>query len=605
MITFRRGALWSAFWSFGRLPIFLALMACLHSAPVIDRGGVGGSARVGANPVRVVTVLADGTLLPSTLDIYDGDTVEWQFANRGRTIIPISVDSSGQPAPAIATPYVSTNANEFTGPMPRAASGIFTLSPEEAPYLTQDSTWKSTNFTGVFIRARWDEVHLGPGVFNWAAIDKEIGKAVANGKVYNLGFKAGSRGTPQWIFDSQMTASPVARLDFGFKEAGKTIYLGSPADANFRRHYFDLLRAAAAHLRERNDFYRALAYIKVSGLNLFTHENRLPNDTPADLKTWAGSGHFTPTALFNFYAEQTALMAAEFPDKDMSYALIQDGFPAINELGEFTGQAGPVTAPIPKSSDLTEAVLRQGRTNWFLRFAVQHNGLQTKPAFCPGNGTHPVTVDPKFTYVGSGCPNRWVLAESASGQVTGYQDVAGITNVIDLEATFQNEWDNSDGVFLEVYEAIGLFGEAQGLPSGLSIGRWSDRFHERRRTLFSALPDPFPLTHRHTFSLPGGVDGGGQSFFYYSGPVLSGSAPRVVGRITVQPLLKMVSVTSVANGSYQVSLNSGRSGELRLESSSDLLSWHTVATASVTAGVVSLNDPNPSGSGRFYRAHFL
>ncbi len=123
-----------------------------------------------------------------------------------------------------------------------------------------------------------------------------------------------------------------------------------------------------------------------------------------------------------------------------------------------------------------------------------------------------ITVDPKFNYVGSGCPNRWVLAESTAGQVTGYQDVAGVTNVFDLESTFQNEWDNSDGVFLEVYEGIGLLGDTQRLPSGMTIGQWADRFHERRRALFPTLQDPFPLSHRHTFVLPTGVTGTAQSF---------------------------------------------------------------------------------------------
>ena len=553
-------------------------------------------------PAHIITVSADGTFSRAEIEIYSGDTVEWQLPTRTSTIIPISLNTAGKPDSSLPTPYLTTNVNEFTGSMPQAVSGIFTLSPEELPYATQDVTWRSTNFTGVFIRARWNEVHTGPGAFNWAAIDVEIGKAVANGKLYNLGFKAGARGTPQWIFNPSLTTAPVAKLDFGFKESGKPFYQGSPADANFRQHYSDLMRAVGAHLRERNDHYRALAYIKISGLNLNTHENRLPNDSITDLRTWAGTGRYTPTALYAFYQEQTQLLATEFPDKDMSYALIQDGFPAINDLGESQGQSTPLTAPIPKGSDQTEYILRQGRTNQALRFAVQHNGLQTQPAACPGHGTHPVMVDPKFNYVGSGCPNRWVLAESTAGQVTGYQDVAGVTNVFDLESTFQNEWDNSDGVFLEVYEGIGLVGDTQRLTSGMTIGQWADRFHERRRALFPHLPDPFPLIHRHTFVLPTGVTGTAQSFYYISASPGQTGVPKGYGRITVFPVLSFLGVTPSNDGSTHLNLRSGRAGKLQLEASDDLATWRVITSTAIVAGVSAVTDSGPQFTARYYRA---
>ncbi len=82
--------------------------------------------------------------------------------------------------------------------------------------------------------------------------------------------------------------------------------LGSPADPNYRLHYFNLLKAAARHIRERNAWYRALAYVKPSGANLFSHENRLPNNCEAQCEVcnpqvWAEQGDYTPTALYEFY----------------------------------------------------------------------------------------------------------------------------------------------------------------------------------------------------------------------------------------------------------------------------------------------------------------
>ena len=77
----------------------------------------------------------------------------------------------------------------------------------------------------------------------------------------------------------------------------------SPMDLNFRTLYFALLEAVASRIRERNDWYRALAYINHSGANLFSHENRLPKRcdsecTVCNPQVWAEQGDYTPTGLY-------------------------------------------------------------------------------------------------------------------------------------------------------------------------------------------------------------------------------------------------------------------------------------------------------------------
>ena len=103
--------------------------------------------------------------------------------------------------------------------------------------------------------------------------------------------------------------------------------LGSPADEAYGRYYFALLREVAKHIKEKNAWYRALAYIKPSGMNLFTDENRLPkNCTPdcpiCNTEEWAVKGDYTPAKLREFYQQQMKVLAEAFPDKDMSYMLI-------------------------------------------------------------------------------------------------------------------------------------------------------------------------------------------------------------------------------------------------------------------------------------------
>jgi hypothetical protein len=528
--------------------LFIAMFLLLSSMIPISSAPAAKSAAV-----HTVFVNADGSFSPQMISIRDGDTVEWRFSHRTDTIIPISSITP----PAICSayqPFDASDPNEFTGPLPRAASGIYTLGPDGpgyvittrgapgatcdylrapdkvgnqylcdtgAPYATMDWTWQNPNLTGVFIRLRWDEVNSAPGVFNWADMDREIEKAVRNGKLYSLAFKAGSKGTPQWIFDPAIAgANTVKRLTFqdssDGEECGPVMELGSPADPNYRLHFFNLLRAAAPHIRQRNAWYRALAYVKLSGANLFTHEARLPKRCQPECRicnpqVWAEQGGYTPTALYDFYSQQAALLAAEFPDKDMSYQLIQDGFPLVNDRGQYKE---PLTVPLPRGAEQTETILMGGAREQGLRFIVQHNGLQPRPQdrtparpSCPNEGKHPAV--PPFGEVGSGCPNRWVLQSGAAGQVTGFQTENASKNVsdpIELDSTFQNAWDNSDGIFLEIYEQRFWEAETAGpilnpRASGLTIGQWGNRFHERRRNFWvpRGLADPFPMTYRHTF----------------------------------------------------------------------------------------------------------
>ena len=390
------------------------LLAALLLAIVL--AGVGTAAAVEIN----VTVKPDGSFDPQWVRIRDGDTVAWRFPIPGlpprtilntvttRAIIPVRPALRPQQVPSmdICTdykPYDPADPNEFIGPMPQAASGIFTLGPlgmdamwpgfEEKtgarncdackqdktleleietqagirclcetgePYATMKDTWQDPDITGVFIRLDWSAVHTGPGQFNWDVLDREIGRAVRNGKLYSLGFRAGEAGTPDWIFHptidvpatgqaARQLLTAVKRLCFVDSDdpvaghCGSDMSLGSPSDEAYRTYHFALLRAVAAHIKEKNAWYRALAYVKPSGMNLFTAENRLPihcvTGCPCSTKTWA-DGDYTPKKLREFYREQMNVLAEAFPGKDMSYQLIQDGFPKVNDFGEYLGQPG-------------------------------------------------------------------------------------------------------------------------------------------------------------------------------------------------------------------------------------------------------------------------
>ncbi len=492
---------------------------------------------------HLVKVNADGSFSPAVIVISSGDTVEWTLNGPGDSIIPVTWDGRSSNYCSAIKPYSST---DFAGPMPEAPGGIFTLTPLDfglvveparstcssglAPRAvagaemlcrgavsgaTMDATWQDPSLTGVFIRLLWNDVQVAPGTadasFDFTVLDREMNQAVKNGKLFSLGIKAGDDGTPSWLFTNGVTALSLqdSGSDGDEPGCGSRMTLGNPTEIAYQNRYFDLLRKVASHIKSRADWYRALAYIKPSGANLFTHENRLPKRCEpgcvCNTEVFAQNG-YTPAGLYGFYQAQTDLLVSELPGKTMSYALIQDGFPRINNSGAYERSDGTSSGgALPGGTEQTQAILDNGQASHGLLFAVQHNGL------------NPKRTDGCLTNLNApGCPNRWVLQEGREGQVTGWQttNAEKVANPADTDSALQNALDNSQGVFVELYEE--RYWEAVRQPSGRTMVQWAAEFQARR---------PVPTTHRHTFT-------GSGTFYYVHGAKCGGTTPAsiVVGR---------------------------------------------------------------------------
>lgn len=551
----------------------------------------------GTTTAHVVSIFEDGSFVPRELFINDGDTVLWSFFQRGESVIPIDLllvpldPATGQPIPAVCReykPYDPEDLNEFTGPMRRAVSGVFAMSPEKQPGadflpFTIDPVLRSADFTGVALRIKWSDLHLGPGQFDWQVLDRNIEEVVENGKMFSLEIKAGQRcnedtqvcdGTPAWIFDPAIAqASAVEALSLSgaptFPKEGKCgihMVLGSPADPNYRTHYFELLEAAAAHIKENNGWYQALAYIKPAGANLFTAEARLPHrcwsnsvngltndrcncvEPTVDLpepttkpcicnpQVWSVLGNYTPAALYEFYTLQTALLAREFPEKDMSYMLIQAGFPLVNNAGEYEGQdvvdetgyysttVQADRAPqflLPGGTEQTEQILQQGADQHGIRFVVQHNALNTE----------------------GHAPNRWALEARDQGQFIGFQTKNTLGNSLRGEATPEELGStmanalNAEAVFIEVYQVdlLDEDGNAESSFDGRTLGNWDNQFHALRRvdSSIQKLRDPFPFVHGHTFRKTSQSSTATQDFKYIIAPGCNSNT--MIGEIHILP----------------------------------------------------------------------
>jgi hypothetical protein len=101
-----------------------------------------------AQVTHTITVNEYGSFKPNYLVIHEGDSVVWKLHNATDSIIPVINPKDTKDVCSAYKPYHPNDANEFTGPMPRAASGIFTLGPmdDKSPLEEATSGYYSQGF---------------------------------------------------------------------------------------------------------------------------------------------------------------------------------------------------------------------------------------------------------------------------------------------------------------------------------------------------------------------------------------------------------------------------------------------------------------------------
>ena len=523
-------------------------------------------------PDKQFTVDAAGNISPQVDYVHSGQRAVWTFA----TASPANalVRQTWINPSHVAAPYDPSYVNELMTPLPIGMSGIFVISENQsgfveqttacvAPYeekatrtvdsvdwylcsnpnpsaaeyqRTMDSTWANPAVTGVFIRLKWSDLQTGPTTYSDTILLREVDKAVANGKLYSIGIKSGAENdaTPTWLFDPAPAGAGLTpvRLDWNEQSTscGTTPHdYGDPTDSAYRELYLDMLSHVASVLKQNSARWRSLAYVKLSGANSRSAENRLPNGCKAgpgcicNNQRWAEAG-YTPTGLNTFYREQMYRIAREFPGKSMSYSLIQDGFPRVNDEGCYLNETntkicpgvnGPMVGPFSQ----TQAIIDHARSVYGDDVAIAHLGLGPKPDFSDpvyavGTGC-PLPLlasDGSSAYgpngVGSGCPNKWATDVGAVGGLTHFQTshAPEVETPAQLASALDNMWSNSNSAMLEIYEAHAWKAHDAILDPTLpraqqrTLAQWNQRLHERRRNNFSALGDPAPTRISFTFT---------------------------------------------------------------------------------------------------------
>jgi hypothetical protein len=571
--------------SLAMIPVRIGLLFGLVALVSVACGALGHTPAQAAAGLQAPTVWPDkqftvdaaGNISPQQDELHSGQTAVWTFA----TASPANalVRQTWIDSHYAAAPYDPSYVNEFMTPLPKGMSGIFVISETEgglveqtspcvaqsetkatrtvdgtlwylcttdssptAPHYqkTMDSTWANPAITGVFIRLKWSDLQTSPTTYNDSILLREVDKAVANGKLYSIAIKSGAENdaTPSWLFyppPAGAGLTPVM-LDWNEDSPDSNTPLqayGDPTDAIYRQLYFDMLSHVASVLKQDSARWRALAYVKLSGANSRSAENRLPSgcktgrDATCNNKAWAEAG-YTPDGLELFYQEQMRRIAQEFPGKSMSFSLIQAGLPRVNNAGCYLDATDTNTCPLgvdPLANPMigpfrqTENIINYARSTYGDDVAIAHLGLGPKPDFSDptkyavGTGC-PLPLAPNGTYahgpngVGSGCPNKWATDVGAVGGLTHFQtnNASGVGNSAQLASALDNMWSNSNSAMLEIYEARAWEASDSILDRSLppnqqhTLAEWNQRLHDRRRANFPALGDPAPRTISFTFT---------------------------------------------------------------------------------------------------------
>lgn len=513
-----------------------------------------------------IQVNADGSFTPDHLIVDAGETVEWLLPSKFDAIVeaqdPTGLAEGSCPS---SVPVALSDQNAFTGPFIQHASGIFTMNlrgpgfveekvgpdnrcsnGEVNPYAvggetlckvgelnaSMEQTWADPTIAGVFVRSDWRDLQTGPGMddanFDFSALDRELDAAVAHGKLVTLNVVAGGKGTPDWLF----TEGGVQPLYFEDKTAegggteeekndcGVRMTLGDPTDDAYQTQYFNMIRKLGEHIRTRSDWYRAVAYVKLSGANQLTEELDLPSSCTegciCNTQVWAKAG-YTPSGLQEFFARQMDVWQEEFPGRPMIYALIQDGWPRVSEDGAYLSVGKQtVGGKVPGPYDQTEALLDMGWEMYGDLFVTSHNGLQP---------------------IDEGRPNPWVLEAQAEGRPTSYQttNLKKVADEEDLQGALALLWEQTNAFYLEIYEQVAWDARerdgvlvAAGQAETNTMAEWDAALESRRNeSTFGSVP-VYPLTYDFAFASPGTFT------FYNPSTCAEGTAEKKYGVIEVR-----------------------------------------------------------------------
>jgi hypothetical protein len=309
-----------------------------------------------------VAVYAQGQLLASGLETdrgqfitptYEIDVTNGQLALRfvdgGGATPRFALDALDVATPANNSPDI--NSSQFA----ISATGVYALGMPDKP--TPSAIYSNPAVDGIAIRATWDYIETGNGVYNWSYLDSEVNAAINAGKKMSLSVVPGIN-TPSWVF-----AAGAQSFSYSNGSSGATQKIPVPWDSVYLAKWEGFIQA----LGKRYSSKPGLMSVKITGINADTGEIYLPISA-TDTRHWQAAG-YTPDKVMGAWQAIVDTWVQAFPGKQVTMMQIPQGFPTIDNNGEiYSNQWGA-------DVQIVNTMIDYGISAYGSLFSLQNNGL--------------------------------------------------------------------------------------------------------------------------------------------------------------------------------------------------------------------------------------
>jgi hypothetical protein len=275
---------------------------------------------------------------------------------------------------------------------------------------------------GVLIRASWNQVETGDGVYSWNYLDTQINNVAAAGKKVAVEVVPGVT-TPGWVY-----IDGAQSFTFIDPTTGQVDKIPIPWDSVYLTKWEAFVQA----LGQRYAGQAALSHVKITGVNTTTGETFLPS-TSLDVKNWQAVG-YTPAKVQAAWQSIADTWSQAFPTQQLALVMVPGGFPPIDNNGNYYNPG-----PSGQDQTLTPALMNYGIATYSARFIIQNDGVS--------DNWISSQVGAVASQVTTGYQTLW----SVTGDPT-YQMNSGVA--IALTTELQRAVDKAakaDAQFLEIY----------------------------------------------------------------------------------------------------------------------------------------------------------
>jgi hypothetical protein len=237
---------------------------------------------------------------------------------------------------------------------------------------------------GVLVKVKWSDLAPTLKTYDWTVLDNQARLAVGRRLKFEVAITLGG-SAPDWLYAPPPAGLGAGQVNLQYADKGGAnarcipINEARPWDPIYLGAVDDLLAQLARHL-EAVGWYGSLSMLRLTAINAWTDELRLPAQTPRTIslpcitdsvQIWAAAG-FRPSVLLAGWKQALASYQRYFPEKTFNLAVLAGGsFPPIDDSG--TPAAGG-TAPAMVAGLVSDLIAAAAQA-FPMRLVVQENGL--------------------------------------------------------------------------------------------------------------------------------------------------------------------------------------------------------------------------------------